>query len=178
MSDKELIVTARKVPVTLMLLGLAMTFVVLAPASAATEELADRVVVNKSERKLFLFKSDRVLREFDIALGLVPEGPKMREGDFRTPEGNYYLTTRRANSDYFMAIQVSYPNGADIARANAEGLSAGSQIMIHGQPVVPKKSASYYKKHDWTNGCIAVSNSAMVDIWQMTTPNTPITILP
>ena len=60
----------------------------------------------------------------------------MREGDFRTPEGNYYLTTRRVNSDFFMAIQVSYPNGADIARANAQGVSAGSQIMIHGQPVV------------------------------------------
>lgn len=161
----------------LTLIGLALTAVLPSSVSAA-EELADRVVVNKSERKLFLYKEDRVLREFDIALGLAPDGPKVREGDFRTPEGDYYLTNRRVNSDFFMAIQVSYPNKADIARARAQGVSAGSLIMIHGLPVVPKKSAKFYATNDWTNGCIAVSNSAMVDIWQMTKPNTPITILP
>jgi murein L,D-transpeptidase YafK len=169
--------TVRKFPFATALAVLLVALVV-APRVYAAEELADRVVVNKSERKLLLLKQDRVLREFNIALGLEPEGPKMREGDFRTPEGNYYLTTRRLNSDYFLAIQVSYPNSADIARARAAGVPAGSQIMIHGQPVTPKKSASFYKKNDWTNGCIAVSNSAMVDIWQMTKPNTPITILP
>lgn len=146
--------------------------------SQATEELADRVVVDKSERKLYLLKSDEVLREFKISLGLAPDGPKMREGDFRTPEGSYFLTNRRIKSDFFMAIQVSYPNAQDVARARAEGVSAGSLIMIHGLPSVPKQSPSYYEKHDWTNGCIAVSNAAMIDIWQLTRPNTPITILP
>jgi len=159
------------------LIGLVLMATFSAPVSAL-EELADRVVVNKSERKLFLYKDDRVLREFEIALGLAPNGPKMREGDFRTPEGNYYLTNRRLKSDFFMAIQVSYPNAADIARAQAQGVSAGSLIMIHGLPVEPKKSAKFYATNDWTNGCIAVSNAAMIDIWQMTKPNTPITILP
>lgn len=177
MISKNLKDTVRKSPIAVVLVAL-LSALAVSPRVNAAEELADHVVVNKSERKLLLLKQDRVLREFDIALGLEPEGPKMREGDFRTPEGNYYLTTRRLNSDYFLAIQVSYPNNADITRARAAGVPAGSQIMIHGQPVIPKKSASFYKKNDWTNGCIAVSNSAMVDIWQMTRPNTPITILP
>ena len=177
MHDKESVVVARIPSIMLTLIGLVLAATFSAPARAV-EELADRVVVDKSERKLFLYKEDRVLREFEIALGLAPNGPKMREGDFRTPEGNYFLTNRRVNSDFFMAIQVSYPNNADIARARAQGVSAGSLIMIHGLPVEPKKSAKFYEKNDWTNGCIAVSNAAMVDIWQMTKPNTPITILP
>jgi murein L,D-transpeptidase YafK len=177
MHNKESVVAARIPAVIRIFIGLVLT-VTLSMSISATEELADRVVVNKSERKLFLYKEDRVLREFEIALGLAPNGPKMREGDFRTPEGNYFLTNRRVNSDFFMAIQVSYPNGADIARARAQGVSAGSLIMIHGLPVEPKKSLKFYETNDWTNGCIAVSNAAMVDIWQMTRPNTPITILP
>ena len=176
MHDKELVVIAR-IHSTIFVIGLVLMATFSAPVSAL-EELADRVVVNKSERKLFLYKEDQVLREFEIALGLAPNGPKMREGDFRTPEGNYFLTNRRLKSDFFMAIQVSYPNEADIARAQAQGVSAGSLIMIHGLPVEPKKSAKFYATNDWTNGCIAVSNAAMIDIWQMTKPNTPITILP
>jgi murein L,D-transpeptidase YafK len=144
----------------------------------ADEELADEVIVNKSERKLYLIDGDKIIRAYDIALGLVPEGHKQQEGDFRTPEGTYQLTRRRIHSDYFMAIQISYPNQDDIARASAKGVSAGSAIMIHGQPDEPKNSPSYYKAFDWTNGCIAVSNAAMVDIWQLTATNTPITILP
>ena len=145
---------------------------------AGTELVADRVVVNKSERTLYLYRGDDVLREFEIALGLMPEGHKEREGDFRTPEGNYRLTNRLADSDYFMAIQVSYPNRADVAHARKLGVSPGGAIMIHGQPTHPNKSAAYYANYDWTDGCIAVSNAAMIEIWQLTKPNTPIAILP
>ena len=148
-------------------------------AVAATDaELADRVVVRKSERKLYLMNGEEVLRAYDIALGLVPEGHKREEGDFKTPEGDYRLTNRRIDSDFFMAIQISYPNSADVAQALERGVSPGSHIMIHGQPGRPKHPASYYRKFDWTDGCIAVSNSAMVDIWQLTAKNTPISILP
>jgi len=150
-----------------------------APQSALAESvLADQVIVKKSERKLYLMNGDDVLQAFDIALGLVPEGHKIQEGDFRTPEGDYQLTRRRIDSDFFMAIQISYPNKKDVSHAAAMGVSAGNYIMIHGQPDEPKNSASYYKKFDWTDGCIAVSNAAMVDIWQLTAANTPITILP
>ena len=139
---------------------------------------ADRIVVIKSERKLSLFKDGEVLRSFDIALGLVPEGPKRRSGDFRTPEGDYFLETKNPNSDYFLSILVSYPNAQDRARAQLEGVDPGGQIMIHGQPNEPKFSALREQGLDWTDGCIAVSNSDMIDIWLMTGDSTPIHIFP
>lgn len=146
--------------------------------SWADNNLADRVLVNKLERKLYLIRDDEILREFDIALGLMPEGPKVQEGDFRTPEGSYRLTNRRIDSDYFMAIQISYPSGEDVEVARAFKVKPGGYIMIHGQPGNPKKPRDYYASYDWTDGCIAVSNAAMIDIWQLTAVNTPITITP
>jgi len=141
-------------------------------------EQADRVVIVKSERRLHLFKDGEILRSFDVALGLVPEGPKRRSGDFRTPEGHYYLEAKNRDSDYFLSIKVSYPNAHDIARARSAGVDPGGQIMIHGQPNEPKYSEIRYQGLDWTDGCIAVSNSDMVDIWLMTDDSTPIEIRP
>jgi murein L,D-transpeptidase YafK len=154
--------------------------------SAAAEEQnlptgadrADYVVVDKSDRKLYLYKAGRVLREFDVSLGLVPNGPKQREGDFRTPEGKYTLDARNANSDFFLSIHVSYPNETDRARARDQGVDPGGQIMIHGWPNEPKYDVRRYQDTDWTDGCIAVSNSDMVDIWLMTRESTPIEIRP
>jgi len=139
---------------------------------------ADYVVVDKSDRKLYLYKAGRVLREFDVSLGLVPNGPKQREGDFRTPEGKYFLDARNANSDYFLSIHVSYPSESDRARARAQGVDPGGQIMIHGWPNEPRYDLRRYQSTDWTDGCIAVSNSDMVDIWLMTREFTPIEIRP
>ena len=147
-------------------------------AGGADLEMADRLVVRKSERKLEVRSGNRVLRTMDIALGLVPEGDKVQEGDYRTPEGDYRLSERNAASDFFLSIRISYPNDHDEHQARRLGKSPGGQIMIHGQPNVPKYSAEYYRSSDWTNGCIAVSNSDMVDLWLMTTPGTPIRILP
>src|SRR5687767_1448502 len=145
---------------------------------AAGPDRADYVVVDKSDRKLYLYKAGRVLREFDVSLGQMPNGPKQREGDFRTPEGKYVLDARNANSDYFLSIHVSYPNEADRARARAEGVDPGGQIMIHGWPNEPRYDLRRYEATDWTDGCIAVSNSDMVDIWLMTRESTPIEIRP
>ncbi len=139
---------------------------------------ADYVLVDKSDRKLYLFKSGRVLREVDVSLGLVPTGPKQREGDFRTPEGKYVLDTRNADSDFFLSIRVSYPDESDRARARAQGVDPGGQIMIHGLPNELKHDWRRYLDTDWTDGCIAVSNSDMVDIWLMTRESTPIEIRP
>jgi len=139
---------------------------------------ADALLIVKSERKLYLLKGGEVLRDFDIALGLMPEGPKQREGDFRTPEGRYFLEARNPNSDYFLSVKISYPGPADVERARAAGVDPGGQIMIHGQPNEPKYSEARYKDMDWTDGCIAVSNSDMVDIWLMTDEGTPIEIRP
>jgi murein L,D-transpeptidase YafK len=140
--------------------------------------LADRVLVLKGERKLQLLHKGAVLRTYKIALGLRPEGHKEFEGDFRTPEGVYRLTRRNPNSEYFLSIQVDYPNERDVARARKQGLKPGGSIMIHGQPNVPRKPRDYYTNVDWTEGCIAVSNSDMVEIWLMTPPDTPIEIQP
>jgi len=149
-----------------------------APVQAAEAELADRVVVHKAERRLDLMKNDTVLRSFRIALGLSPEGPKTREGDFRTPEGRYLLVDRNPDSDFFLSIRISYPDERNQRDARARGNAPGGAIMIHGMPNMPTRSAEYYRRTDWTNGCIAVSNADMVDIWLMTARNTPIDILP
>jgi murein L,D-transpeptidase YafK len=119
-----------------------------------------------------------VLRAFDVALGLVPKGPKQHEGDFRTPEGRYVLETRNVDSNYFLSIQVSYPNEVDRDRARAAGMDPGGQIMIHGLPNEPRYDSKHYQGTDWTDGCIAVSNSDMIDIWLMTRESTPIEIRP
>jgi murein L,D-transpeptidase YafK len=140
--------------------------------------LADRVIVYKGERKLELLSGDKVLKTFPIALGLRPQGHKEYEGDFRTPEGLYHLTRRNPNSEYFLSILIDYPHPEDVARARRLGLEPGGAIMIHGQPNVPRKPLDYYKNVDWTEGCIAVSNSDMVEIWLMTRPDTPIEIRP
>ena len=140
--------------------------------------MADSVLVDKSDRKLHLVQSGEVFRTFDIALGIRPVGDKEYEGDFRTPEGRYTLGMRNPNSEYFLSIHVSYPNRQDIREARAKGLDPGGAIMIHGQPNNPTRSEAYYRTQDWTNGCIAVSNSDMIDIWLMTSDNTPIEIRP
>jgi murein L,D-transpeptidase YafK len=140
--------------------------------------VADRVVVDKGDRKLYLIKDGEPLRIFDIALGIRPVGDKQHEGDFKTPEGRYLLDTRNPNSEYFLSIHVSYPNSQDIREARSKGMDPGGAIMIHGQPNEPTRSEAYYRTQDWTNGCIAVSNSDMIDIWLMTDNNTPIEIRP
>ena len=160
-------------------LGLLMASVpVRSEQTVPLPDQADFVLVDKSDRKLFLYKAGRVLREFDVALGLVPNGPKQREGDFKTPEGRYVLDARNVNSDYFLSIHVSYPDESDRARARAQGVDPGSGIMIHGWPNELKRDLSSYRATDWTDGCIAVSNSDMVDIWLMVRDLTPIEIRP
>jgi murein L,D-transpeptidase YafK len=140
--------------------------------------VADKVLVEKSKRKLHLLRGGVAFRSFDIALGIRPIGHKEKEGDFKTPEGNYLLDAKNPDSEYFLAIHVSYPNSDDRAEARSKGVDPGGAIMIHGQPNDPTRSEAYYRSQDWTNGCIAVSNSDMIDIWLMTAENTPIEIRP
>lgn len=150
----------------------------LASAQAADFPVADKVIIEKAARKLHLMLNGEAFRTFDIALGIRPEGDKIKEGDFKTPEGTYYLDSRNKNSDFFLAIHVSYPDEEDRRQASQLGVDPGGSIMIHGQPNVPSRSEAYYRTRDWTNGCIAVSNSDMIDIWLMTGENTPIEIRP
>jgi murein L,D-transpeptidase YafK len=146
--------------------------------TSATALLADRVIVRKSERRMFLMHGTTVLRSYRVALGENPVGPKEQEGDSRTPEGHYQLTRRNPRSEYFLSIQVSYPNDQDLQRARRNRLTPGGAIMIHGLPNELRREPTYYEKRDWTDGCIAVSDSDMLEIWLMTPQDIPIDILP
>jgi murein L,D-transpeptidase YafK len=149
-----------------------------AASVSATVPVADQVLVRKSERRLYLLRHGEVLRSYRIALGLIPDGPKQRAGDFRTPEGRYLLTRRNSRSDYFLSIQVSYPNADDLRRARREHVDPGGSIMIHGLPNLQRHPPDYYAAADWTDGCIAMSDADMVELWLMVQDNTPIDILP
>jgi murein L,D-transpeptidase YafK len=140
--------------------------------------MAERIVVEKGKRRLMLLRGSDVIATYPVKLGLNPYGHKRREGDFKTPEGSYHLSRRNPSSEFFLSVEVSYPSAADRARARAAGVRPGGLIMIHGQPNVPRKSPEYYASNDWTDGCIAVSNSDMVDIWLRTRVGTPIEIKP
>jgi murein L,D-transpeptidase YafK len=166
-------------PALFLLLAFALLRAVHAePPLPSGHEMADSVLVVKSKRKLYLMKEGKILKTMDVSLGLVPTGPKGREGDFRTPEGHYMLDGRNVDSDYFLSIHVSYPNSSDIERARVQGVAPGGQIMIHGLPNAPHYDLTHYAGTDWTDGCIAVSNSDMIDIWLMTRESTPIEIRP
>src|SRR4029079_5537617 len=140
--------------------------------------VADRVLVRTSERRLYLMRGSDVLRAYRVSLGLNPGGPKERAGDFRTPEGSYRLTRRNSRSDFFLSIQVSYPNDEDMRRARRNRWQPGGYIMIHGLPNDPRHAPDYYATQDWTDGCIAVTNADMVEIWMMTSDNVRIDIQP
>jgi murein L,D-transpeptidase YafK len=148
------------------------------PGFASEIAPADHIIVHKAEHKLYLYNGSRLLGEYKVALGLSPVGTKEREHDFRTPEGRYFLARRNTRSDFFLSIQVSYPNKGDALRARKNRWAPGGSIMIHGLPNVPKHPPAYYASNDWTDGCIALSNSDMVEVWLRTQDNIPIDIYP
>jgi len=119
-----------------------------------------------------------MLRSYRVSLGLQPEGHKKQEGDFRTPEGRYLLNLRNPRSDFFLSIQVSYPNAKDRARARKAGVAPGGLIMIHGLPNEPRWSPEHYAQEDWTDGCIALNNADMMEVWMLVADGTPIDIRP
>jgi murein L,D-transpeptidase YafK len=139
---------------------------------------ADRVVVYKSERKLVLLSQGKEIRSYKVALGSEPVGPKTRHGDHRTPEGVYTLDSRNPNSHFYKAFHISYPNPKDIATANKLGVSPGGDIMLHGLAKEYAWVGRAHTLHDWTDGCIAVTNEEMDELWKLVPVGTPIEIKP
>lgn len=137
-----------------------------------------KVVVRKGERRLYLMSGDQVVRSYRISLGDNPEGHKLYEGDERTPEGDYTLDWRNAESDFYRSIHISYPSERDRELASAWGLDPGGSIMIHGLPNGEEDMAFAYRGLDWTDGCIAVTNEEIDEIWQLVSNGTPISIHP
>ena len=139
---------------------------------------ADKVVVQKAKRMLTLYANDQKIKSYHVHLGGNPIGHKQKEGDSRTPEGEYILDWRNPNSSYFLSLHVSYPNQQDLENARKNGVSAGGNIMIHGQPNWLSWQQYIKLQHDWTEGCIAVLNHEMHEIWEAVPDGTPIIILP
>ena len=128
------------------------------------------MVVSKKRREMVLLRGESVLRTYRIALGREPVGPKRQEGDGRTPEGRYVIDRRNANSKYHLSLHISYPDAADVARAREAGVDPGGDIMIHGLKDGVRRDG------DWTQGCIAVTDEEMDEIWGLVGDGTPIWI--
>lgn len=173
----------RQIRVVLLYLGILVPSTGLADYTSGdrvTAELpkADAVLVRKGERRLFLLRDGQPFREYRIALGANPVGHKREEGDMRTPEGEYVVDWRNPNSAFHKSLRISYPNEADRARAEAMGVSPGGMIMIHGQKNGEGWFENFRQLRDWTEGCIAVTNAAIEEIWYAVRDGTPIRIEP
>ncbi len=138
----------------------------------------DRVVVYKQERRLLLLSHGKEVRSYKVALGGEPVGPKTQQGDHRTPEGLYLLDARTPHSHYYKAFHISYPNSKDFAVAKKVGVSPGGDIMLHGLAKEYAWMGKAHLLHDWTDGCIAVTNEEMDEIWKLVRVGTPIEIKP
>lgn len=147
-----------------------------APAEAPAS--IDKVRVEKAARRLTLLSAGRPVRAYEIALGSEPVGHKEREGDGRTPEGVYVLDRRNPNSGYHRSIHISYPNEADVARAAKAGVSPGGDIMIHGIRNGLGWIGKWHLATDWTQGCIAVTNDEIEEIWDLVKDGTVVEIVP
>jgi murein L,D-transpeptidase YafK len=159
----------------LILLTIALFF---AGPSFASDAKVDSVLVKKSEGKMYLLADGRPVKEYKVVFGANPEGHKQKKGDEKTPEGKYFLDYKKKDSSYYRAIHISYPNAEDIARAKAAGVNPGGQIMIHGQRNGLGWLSWVAQWFNWTDGCIAVTNAEMEEIWGQVKVGTPIEIKP
>ena len=149
------------------------------PAMAAPADQVDRITVDKSDREMRLWRGDRLLARYAIALGGAPEaGHKQREGDERTPEGRYVIDWRNARSVAHLSLHISYPDARDQAAAAQAGVSPGGAVMIHGLPNGWGAIGRWHRLADWTDGCIGVTNAEMREIWARVPDGTPIEIQP
>jgi len=136
------------------------------------------VVVRKKDRTLTLLNKGKALKTYKVALGSDPVGPKTQHGDHKTPEGSYILDRRNEHSQFHRSIHISYPNLKDQERAQKLGVAPGGDIMIHGLPNAQHWIGSLHRLYDWTDGCIAVTDEEMDEIWRAVPDGTPIEIQP
>ncbi len=145
---------------------------------AASAQTVDRIAVHKKARTLDLIGNGKVLRSYKIALGGEPLGPKTCQGDHRTPEGLYVVDARNSASKFHRALHVSYPNTDDRRRAAQARCSPGGDIMIHGLPNGYGFVGAGHRLKDWTDGCIAVTDQEIEEIWKLVPNGTPLEIRP
>jgi murein L,D-transpeptidase YafK len=167
--------------VMLALLGLGAAWFYFAPAPPIPAQppifgTVDRIIVEKSARRMVLVQGGEKVREYRIALGFAPQGDKVRQGDGRTPEGVFQIDRRNDQSAYHLSLGLDYPQPEDRAQAQAGGYDPGGDIMIHGQPNAVGDEVVL--RGDWTAGCIAVSNAEMREIWAATDAKTLVEVRP
>jgi len=140
---------------------------------------ATRLVVVKSKRVLVLFNKDGdILSRHRVSLGENPLGTKLKQGDKKTPEGTYSIRDIRHDPKYYKEILISYPNSMDKKRSRDLGFNPGGGITFHAQ--VPwnwnGNGDNYTLNHDWTNGCVSMTNYGMDIVWNMIDMDTIIEI--
>ncbi len=145
---------------------------------SSRERPIDKVLVIKSERKLLLLSQGEPLKSYRVSLGKNPRGPKLREGDRRTPEGLYWIDWRKTSQNFNLSMHISYPNARDLAQSRQAGTPPGGMIMLHGTPIDETYPEWYFRGLDWTDGCIALSNADIREIWQLVQDGTLIEIRP
>ncbi|HEY6352634.1 MAG TPA: L,D-transpeptidase family protein [Candidatus Angelobacter sp.] len=155
--------------------------IAIAPFSSAKstpEAKVDQIVIVKSKRTMTLMHHSQALKTYRVALGTAPVGAKEKRGDHKTPEGNYVISGKNPHSQFHLALRISYPNTADRERARKLGVAPGGDIMIHG--LMPRYAwlGSRHRETDWTDGCVAVSNAEIEEIWKLVPVGTPVKIRP
>lgn len=148
------------------------------PARPLSTVVIDKVLVTKSAHRLELFSRGEPVKAYKVSLGKQPRGPKLAEGDRRTPEGFYWIDWRKTSDRFNLAMHVSYPNIDDAARARREGVNPGGMIMVHGTPISDEYPEWYFSSLDWTDGCIAMNNADMREVWSLVKDGTMIEIRP
>lgn len=168
-----------------LLILLCLSFTASANATATATATAaqdvpsiDKVLVIKSERSLHLMRRGETLKSYRVSLGKQAKGAKQREGDLRTPEGIYWIDWRKTSEKYQLSLHISYPNARDQAHARAQGVAPGGMIMIHGTPLDEEYPEWFFHTLDWTEGCIALKNDDMREIWKLVKDGTLIEIRP
>jgi len=158
-------------------IGIMIGLVILSLISVFAKDI-DLVLVKKSENKMYLMSEKTIVKEYHVVFGANPKGHKQQEGDEKTPEGNYTLDYKNPNSSFYKSIHISYPNENDKKRAKQKGVNPGGMIMIHGQKNGFGWLSWFMQNFNWTDGCIAVTNRDMDEIWKLVKVGTPIRILP
>jgi murein L,D-transpeptidase YafK len=156
----------------------ALLILALCCAAVAAPIQADKIVIIKSARSMTLFSGGKVLKTYKVALGSAPVGPKRVEGDHKTPEGDYVIDARNSHSQFHLSLHISYPSAADRERARSVGQSPGGAIMIHGLAKPFAYLGALHRQTDWTDGCIAVTNAEIEEIWKLVPVGTRVEIRP
>ena len=168
----------KKASKIIILIGCVFVFPFSLVAKKSENPRADRIVIEKEARRMTLYHGKDTLKVYSVSLGKDPIGAKQKQGDHKTPEGHYVIDWRNPNSAYHRSLHISYPSSSDSENAKARGVTPGGYIMIHGLPNGMPDLGPLQSFADWTDGCVAVSNSEMDEIWDLVADGTPVDILP